>query len=385
MQHKILTVDDSKTVRIIVKKAFKAYDCEIVEATNGVEGLAAAKGQPNLILLDVTMPVMDGVEMLTKLKADPQTRGIPVIMLTAEGGRDNVLKIAKIGIRDYIVKPFKDDALIQKVSKVLELKLLPPSAAKVRTILFPATILVVDDKPAIVQQIQEGLKHTPWKVHGSSSPAEALEFCAQKAPDLVIVSLGLPEDAAFTLFRSIRAGHATKFTPVFGLTVKLETALQDRAKESGFATVITKPIAMADVEQKMVKAMNLDTSPRYFFREGDVLAIRLPTPCTAEDVSEVRIHLKGQLTEAVDAGRSKVLIDVQSLPTLDIRSLRLLIDAMQFCRDMGMIFAMVSNPQVIEECKGFEEARAWVFSASLDEAKASLDQQAAHPPSAVAV
>ncbi len=385
MPHKILTVDDSKTVRIIVKKAFKAYDCEIVEATNGVEGLAAAKGQPNLILLDVTMPVMDGVEMLTKLKADPQTRGIPVIMLTAEGGRDNVLKIAKIGVRDYIVKPFKDDALLQKVGKVLDLKLLPPAVAKVRTVLDPATILVVDDKPAIVQQIQEGLKHMPWKVHGSHSPAEALESCAQRAPDLVIVSLGLPEDAAFNLFRSIRANHATKFTPVFGLTVKLETALQERAKESGFAMVITKPISMAELEQKMVKAMNLDTSPRYFFREGDILAIRLPANCTPEDVSEVRIHLKTQLTEAVDAGRSKVLIDVQSLHAIEIRSLRLLIDAMQFCRDMGMTFAMVANPQLVEECKGFEEARAWVFSASVDEAKASLEHPAATPHSALAV
>ena len=67
MRNKILTVDDSKTVRIIVRKTFKSYDCEILEAGNGVEGLAlAAKSMPDLILLDVTMPVMDGVEMLTK-------------------------------------------------------------------------------------------------------------------------------------------------------------------------------------------------------------------------------------------------------------------------------------------------------------------------------
>lgn len=124
MSVRILTVDDSKAVRIIVKKSFKKYAVEIIEASNGVEGLAhAAKETPDIILLDVTMPVMDGVEMLTKLKADPALKGIPVIMLTAEAGRENVMKIAKIGIRDYIVKPFKEDVLAEKVSRVVPIQL----------------------------------------------------------------------------------------------------------------------------------------------------------------------------------------------------------------------------------------------------------------------
>ena len=169
MRNKILTVDDSKTVRIIVRKTFKSYDCEILEAGNGVEGLAlAAKSMPDLILLDVTMPVMDGVEMLTKLKADPQLKGIPVMMLTAEGGRDHVLKIAKIGVRDYIVKPFEEDVLIEKAGRIIDLKPLTDGPAKARSLTDPATILIVEDKPAIIQQIQEGLKHTPWKVVGAS-------------------------------------------------------------------------------------------------------------------------------------------------------------------------------------------------------------------------
>src|SRR5882757_6727167 len=125
MRYKILTVDDSKTVRIIVKKAFKTYDVEIIEAANGVEGLAAAaKEMPDMILLDVTMPVMDGVAMLTKLKSDPSLKAIPVIMLTAEGGRDHVLRIAKIGVRDYMVKPFREELLVSKVARIIDLKAL---------------------------------------------------------------------------------------------------------------------------------------------------------------------------------------------------------------------------------------------------------------------
>jgi len=113
----------NKTVRIIVRKTFKSYDCEILEAGNGVEGLAlAAKAMPDLILLDVTMPVMDGVTMLTKLKADEALKAIPVIMLTAESGRENVLHIARLGVRDYLVKPFKDDQLIEKAGRVIALQ-----------------------------------------------------------------------------------------------------------------------------------------------------------------------------------------------------------------------------------------------------------------------
>ena len=343
-----------------------------MEATNGVEGLAAAKGQPNLILLDVTMPVMDGVEMLTKLKADPQTRGIPVIMLTAEGGRDNVLKIAKIGVRDYIVKPFKDDALLQKVGKVLDLKLLPPAVAKVRTVLDPATILVVDDKPAIVQQIQEGLKHTPWKVHGVTAQGEAIDFCTKTPPDLIMISLSLAEDAAFTLFRLIRTNVKTKYTPVFGLVVKTETGAQQQAQTVGFSTVITKPIDLSDLETKIAKAMNLDTSQRYFAIEGVCLVMRVPENCSTGVTAEISTYLKPKLAESVDAGHNKAVIDVHALRSLHMGVIKLLMQAMQTCRELGVHFALVGNAQIISECKGFEDTRTWAFFDTIEEAKASI-------------
>jgi two-component system, cell cycle response regulator len=127
---KILSVDDSKTIRMIVTRAFRSYDCVICEGSNGEEGLAAAaREKPDLILLDITMPVMDGVTMLTKLKEDPDLKHIPVIMLTAESGRENVLHIAKLGIRDYLVKPFKEDQLLDKVKRVVTLQPKPVAAA----------------------------------------------------------------------------------------------------------------------------------------------------------------------------------------------------------------------------------------------------------------
>ncbi len=123
MAYKILTVDDSKTIRMIVKKAFKSYNCDLFEGENGVEGLAiAAKEKPDLIILDITMPVMTGIEMLGKLKAESDLKDIPVIMLTAESGKENVMQIVKMGVKDYIVKPFKGEQLIDRAKNIIKIK-----------------------------------------------------------------------------------------------------------------------------------------------------------------------------------------------------------------------------------------------------------------------
>ncbi len=122
MSYKILTVDDSLTIRKIVRKAFDPYNCSLLEAQNGVEGLAiAVKEKPDLIVLDITMPVMTGIEMLEKLKAEKETKDTPVIMLTAESGREAVTKIVLLGVHDYMVKPFKGEDLVERAKKILKL------------------------------------------------------------------------------------------------------------------------------------------------------------------------------------------------------------------------------------------------------------------------
>ena len=127
---KILSVDDSKTIRMIVKRSFAPYDVTLLEACNGAEGLAAATAEkPDLIVLDVTMPVMDGVTMLTKIKENADLKNIPVIMLTSESSRENVIFIAKLGVRDYMVKPFQGAQLIEKVKRVVTLQPKPELVA----------------------------------------------------------------------------------------------------------------------------------------------------------------------------------------------------------------------------------------------------------------
>jgi two-component system cell cycle response regulator len=124
MSLKILTVDDSRVVRMIVSRAFKNYDCQIIEASNGAEGLdLVAREHPDCIILDVTMPVLDGLQMLTKLRADAASVNIPVVMLTAESSQENIAKADQLGISGYVAKPFKEDQLVEKVRRAAPLQL----------------------------------------------------------------------------------------------------------------------------------------------------------------------------------------------------------------------------------------------------------------------
>jgi two-component system cell cycle response regulator len=298
-------------------------------------------------------------------------------MLTAEGGRDNVIRIAKIGVRDYLVKPFKEEILLEKVGRVIELKPLTDAPTKAKSIFDPATILVVEDKPAIIQQIADGMKNTPWKVHGVPTQGEAIDFCNRTPPDIVIASLSLPDDAAVTLFRLLRSQAKTKYTPMFGLVVKTEVAALQNAQQIGFTNVITKPIDVADLEAKIAKAMNLDTSQRYFAMESDCLVMRLPENSTQVVVSEVLDHLKGKFADAVDAGYNRAVFDIHKMNSLNMAVIKLLLHAMGQCQDLGIQFALVGSAQIISECKGFEDTRNWTFFDTLDLAKASLGRPAA--------
>src|SRR5690348_680927 len=117
---RILTVDDSRAVRMLVRKALSELNFEITEAEDGEKGLAAVEEtQPNLILLDVTMPVLDGPGMLERLRA----RGVPtpVLLLTAESGTSVIGPMLKQGgVCEYIVKPFKPEQLRAKVIDALK-------------------------------------------------------------------------------------------------------------------------------------------------------------------------------------------------------------------------------------------------------------------------
>ena len=202
-------------------------------------------------------------------------------------------------------------------------------------------------------------------------------------PDLILVSLSLPDEAAFNLFRLIRTNARTKYTPVFALVVKTEIAQQQQAQTVGFSAIVTKPIDTADLESKIAKAMNLDTSQRYYAIDGDIMVMRLPEHCSPAVIAEVTTYLKPKFAEAVDAGYNKIVIDIHHIKALHMGIIKLLFQAMQTCRDLALQFALVGNPQIISECKGFEDTRNWTFFESLEEAKSKVGAHAAPQLAAV--
>jgi two-component system cell cycle response regulator len=123
---KILSVDDSRTIRLMLKRVFRPFHCELFEAADGMEGLEAViTHQPDLIMLDYNMPVMDGVTMLRKMREHDNIKRTPVIMLTAEDSNEIISTVARLGVRDYIIKPFEDENLLSKVSRIINLERKP--------------------------------------------------------------------------------------------------------------------------------------------------------------------------------------------------------------------------------------------------------------------
>jgi CheY-like chemotaxis protein len=121
MAQKILIIDDNEKILKMMESRLKVEDYEVIRASNGIAGIEKAKSEnPDVILLDIIMPEMDGYEVLKKLKTDPDTESIPVIMVTAKREIEDITKsMSELGAVGYISKPFSAKELLEKVRSAL--------------------------------------------------------------------------------------------------------------------------------------------------------------------------------------------------------------------------------------------------------------------------
>jgi DNA-binding response OmpR family regulator len=118
---KILVVDDQANVRNILEFNLKRRGFEIISAQDGLGAIAQATNEtPDLILLDIMMPGIDGFQVIEKLKQVEKTSSIPILIVSAKGTEEDILRALKLGAKDYIVKPFNLEQLIQKAFRLIE-------------------------------------------------------------------------------------------------------------------------------------------------------------------------------------------------------------------------------------------------------------------------
>jgi len=118
---KLLVVDDSSTMRRIIKNTLARLGYQdILEGADGLEGWAAIDANPDveMLITDWNMPEMNGLELVKKVRADERFKDLPIIMVTTEGGKAEVITALKAGVNNYIVKPFTPQVLKEKLGAV---------------------------------------------------------------------------------------------------------------------------------------------------------------------------------------------------------------------------------------------------------------------------
>ncbi len=120
---KILVIDDNNLNLRMIELILQNYDYEVISALNGLEGIKSTQeNKPDLILLDIMMPEMDGFEVCERLKANPETKDIPVIFLTSKTDSEGIVKGFELGAADYVTRPFNRPELMARIKTHLSLK-----------------------------------------------------------------------------------------------------------------------------------------------------------------------------------------------------------------------------------------------------------------------
>lgn len=232
-------------------------DYTISAATSGEKALELARRAPppDIILLDIVMPGMDGYSVLTALKIDPATADIPVIFVTSLAEADDEARGLALGVADYITKPINPDLLRTRLRNHLELRryrqhpalfdLAPPDPDR------PPSLLVVDDVPENIHELLEALKGD-YRIMVASTGTRALEIVEGEAPpDLILLDIMMPDMDGYETCRRIKATLTGNRIPVIFVTVIDATQDKVRGFDLGAADFITKPFDVDEVRARV--------------------------------------------------------------------------------------------------------------------------------------
>jgi DNA-binding response OmpR family regulator len=333
MSPKILSVDDSKAVRMLLARLFRPFACELCEAANGEEGLAvAARERPDLIILDYNMPVMDGVSMLQRLREDADLRRTPVIMLTAESSAENIATVARLGVRDYITKPFTEELLLAKVARVVSLVERPthdghasrpdPNSERAGNAQGPATklaegsstpstaplqrasVLVVDDSRTMRLSLIRALNDLGFdNIKEAKNGRQALELVLKERFDLMLLDMEMPEMNGMEVLLALKNNAELGGLPVIVISGADQIENAVKCIEAGAEDYLPKPF-----NPTLLRARATSSIEKKRLRDLD--RVRLNQLQTEKDRTEAANRLvteKNQILESLSSKLSKYL------------------------------------------------------------------------------
>jgi PleD family two-component response regulator len=206
--------------------------------------------KPDLILLDVNMPDVNGYEAIKSLKADYRYADIPVIFLTSSSDRNNVVKGLSLGAVDYVVKPFIVSKLIESIESNLESKKLKtdediPFADK-------PCVLIVDDVDSMLRSMQYALQDR-YNVHVISKSENVMDFLQYRVPDLILLDYMMPILNGFDLIHMIKGVPEYVKIPIILITSEGTGDIVNKAMSLGASDFIVKPFKPSELNKKIEK------------------------------------------------------------------------------------------------------------------------------------
>ena len=248
---RILVVDDSPTVLMRAVSILEAQGYDVLTAATGEAGLEQARQQrPDAIILDVMLPGMNGYEVCLRLKEDEATRAIPVIMLTQRGTERDELEGKLSGALFYLTKPRSESELLTHVSKALG-----AASPGGRASSAPATILLVDDSPAVLTSVERLLSDRGYRVLTASTGETALQLAEHAQPDLILLDIVLPELDGYQVCLRLRQNPATQGIPVVMLSNRDRPIDQLWAFEAGAVSYVSKSEQPDELLQRVQAAL----------------------------------------------------------------------------------------------------------------------------------
>jgi CheY-like chemotaxis protein len=239
MKKKVLVVDDSELVLAVTREALEKAGFEVFGALDAddADRYIFSQDRPDLIVMDVMLPVLDGDVKAKRLKENELTRDIPILLLSSKPEVELQRIVTESGTEGYIRKPFTDKEMVAKIEEAIHEK------GKKR-------ILVVDDSETVLAVTRDALENAGFSAVGALDADDADKYIfSQDRPDLIVMDVMLPVLDGDKKARMLKENELTRDIPILLLSSKPENELRQMVRETGTDGFIRKPFT----EQEMVR------------------------------------------------------------------------------------------------------------------------------------